>query len=364
MRTLDDVVDAVTVRAAGDVLVDRDLIRVAVRAWAPNTIRAFLSDLVIWDDWCRRSALQLSEATPETTAAFIRALAGVDVVAGIEVRAAATIARYLVNIGWAYRMVGIADPTNGPLVSLELKAARRVLGTRQRQARALRFKGDVAELDAPAAGLCITHLLKACRRDLMGDRDRALLLVAYDTGFRRSELVGIDVADIEGPDVSGAGTVELGRSKTDQVGEGAFAYLSPVTMRAILRWRDAGHIDAGALFRRVETHFDGSVRTIGREALHPNSISFIYKRLTVAAWEKGLLGPIGEAERDRLVAAVSSHSIRVGVAQDNVAAGEAMTAIMQAYRWRDPRTVMRYGARLAAKSGAAARMAARMTGAG
>ncbi|WP_240653357.1 integrase [Sphingomonas crocodyli] len=364
IRTLDDVVDAVTVRAAGDVLVDRDLIRVAVRAWAPNTIRAFLSDLVIWDDWCRRSALQLSEATPETTAAFIRALAGVDVVAGIEVRAAATIARYLVNIGWAYRMVGIADPTNGPLVSLELKAARRVLGTRQRQARALRFKGDVAELDAPAAGLCITHLLKACRRDLMGDRDRALLLVAYDTGFRRSELVGIDVADIEGPDVSGAGTVELGRSKTDQVGEGAFAYLSPVTMRAILRWRDAGHIDAGALFRRVETHFDGSVRTIGREALHPNSISFIYKRLTVAAWEKGLLGPIGEAERDRLVAAVSSHSIRVGVAQDNVAAGEAMTAIMQAYRWRDPRTVMRYGARLAAKSGAAARMAARMTGAG
>jgi hypothetical protein len=56
-------------------------------------------------------------------------------------------------------------------------------------------------------------------------------------------------------------------------------------------------------------------------------------------------------ELERWVKAVSSHSIRVGVAQDNLAAGESLPAIMQAYRWRDPKTVMRYGARLAAKSG-------------
>jgi hypothetical protein len=37
----------------------------------------------------------------------------------------------------------------------------------------------------------------------------------------------------------------------------------------------------------------------------------------------------------------------------------SLPAIMQAYRWRDPKTVMRYGAKLAAKSGASARMAAR-----
>jgi hypothetical protein len=47
------------------------------------------------------------------------------------------------------------------------------------------------------------------------------------------------------------------------------------------------------------------------------------------------------------------------VAQDNFAAGEGLPAIMQAYRWRDPKTVMRYGARLAAKSGASARLAKR-----
>jgi hypothetical protein len=117
-----------------------------------------------------------------------------------------------------------------------------------------------------------------------------------------------------------------------------------MSMRAVARWRDAGHIDKGALFRRVETHFDGSVRTVGQGALHPNSITLIYMRLIRAAFEKKLPGAISEAELQRWLKAVSSHSIRVGVAQDNFAAGESLPAIMQAYRWRDLKTVMRYGA--------------------
>ena len=136
--------------------------------------------------------------------------------------------------------------------------------------------------------------------------------------------------------------------------------MSPVTMAAIARWRDKANIRKGPLFRRVETHFDGSVAAIGRVALHPNSITLIYKRLIRAAHAKKLLGEMSDTELDHWVQAVSSHSIRVGVAQDNFAAGEGLPAIMQAYRWRDPRTVLRYGAQLAAKSGASARMAARM----
>ena len=69
---------------------------------------------------------------------------------------------------------------------------------------------------------------------------------------------------------------------------------------------------------------------------------------------------MSEVEVARWIKEVSSHSIRVGVAQDNFAADESLPAIMQAYRWRDPRTVLRYGAKLAAKSGASARMAQRV----
>ncbi|PTS89721.1 hypothetical protein DBR17_02730 [Sphingomonas sp. HMWF008] len=86
----------------------------------------------------------------------------------------------------------------------------------------------------------------------------------------------------------------------------------------------------------------------------------IYRRLIGAAHAKGLLGEMGPAELARWLAAVSSHSIRVGVAQDNFAAGENLPAIMQSYRWRDPRTVLRYGAKLAVKSGASARLAKRL----
>ena len=107
------------------------------------------------------------------------------------------------------------------------------------------------------------------------------------------------------------------------------------------------------------THFDGSIDRIGEKALHPNSVALVYKRLARSAFDKNLLGDMGKAQFERDLRAISSHSIRVGVAQDNFALGESLPTIMQSYRWRDARTVMRYGARLAAKSGASARIAKR-----
>src|SRR3546814_9973920 len=112
-------------------------------------------------------------------------------------------------------------------------------------------------------------------------------------------LVAIDVDHLEGPDVEGAGTLFIPSSKTDQEGEGAYAYLSPETMAAIGRWREAARIESDPLFRRVETHFDGSIASVGRSALHPNSITLIYKRLIRASGKQKLLGAMGEAEVER-----------------------------------------------------------------
>jgi integrase len=137
------------------------------------------------------------------------------------------------NIGWAYRMAGLVDPTAVALVRLEHKAARKVLGTRQRQARGIRYKGDVTDLDAPASGVSLAILLQATRRDLIGPRDRALLLVAYDTGGRRSELVAVRVEQIDGPDGDGVGHIAIDRSKTNQGGQGDLAYLSPQAKSAL-----------------------------------------------------------------------------------------------------------------------------------
>ncbi|NML95131.1 tyrosine-type recombinase/integrase [Novosphingobium olei] len=355
-----DLVGEVRALVGPAVRIDEALLEAAMRGWSANTRRAFRSDLGLWGRWCIARRIAPADAAPADVAAWIRALAGIDD-AHVKPRASATIERYLVHLGWAYRMAGLADLTADPLVRFERKAMRKHLGTRQRQAKAIRFKGDIADLDSPATGVCLAHLLKACRRDALGLRDAALLRIAYDTAARRSELVAIDVAHIEGPDREGAGLLHIPSSKADQTGEGALGYLSPATMQAIDRWRAAGAIVRGPLLRRVVTHFDGSIDRIGSERLHSGSIALIYRRLVRQAWEQGLLGAMGEAERDRWLAAVSSHSIRVGVAQDNFVAGEGLPAIMQAYRWKDARTVLRYGSRVSAKSGASARLAKRFS---
>lgn len=76
--------------------------------------------------------------TSADVAAWIRVLAGGEA-SDRKTRAMATIERYLVHVGWAYRMAGLTDPTSDPLVKFERKAARNHLGVRQRQARAIRF---------------------------------------------------------------------------------------------------------------------------------------------------------------------------------------------------------------------------------
>jgi hypothetical protein len=49
--------------------------------------------------------------------------------------------------------------------------------------------------------------------------------------------------------------------------------------------------------------------------------------------------------------------LRIAARGTNPQALEVLTAIMQAYRWRDPNTVMRYGVKFAAKGEAGARFA-------
>jgi integrase len=77
----------------------------------------------------------------------------------------------------------------------------------------------------------------------IGLRDRALVLLGFAGAFRRSELVGLDVADLE---FSRDGlTVLLRRSKTAQDGGDAGGKLATraggVNLMVLLALSDAGH---------------------------------------------------------------------------------------------------------------------------
>lgn len=236
----------VQMRAGERVIVNEALIAAYQAASSPHSIRALKSDAEAFDAWCRRTNRIALPATAETVADYL------DVRAGKGSRPA-SLARYKASIAKIHQLLDLKDPTSAPLVKLRLQAVRREKGAAQKQARPLRFKGPVRDVERDKArGLNIRALLESCEDDLPGLRDRALLSAAYDTGLRASELVAVAVEHIEEAIDPEARLLQILRSKGDQDGEGATAYLSPRTVGAIVAWTEAAEITVGPLFRRVQ----------------------------------------------------------------------------------------------------------------
>lgn len=203
---------ATQMRAEGRIVIKADLIAAYQAASSPHSIRALKSDLEAFDLWCRRMKRVALPATPEIVADYLDARAG-------QGAKPASLGRYKASIAKIHQLLDLKDPTQADLVKLRLRAIRREKGTTQAQARPLRFKGPVrdVERDSPR-GLNVRALLEACADDLPGLRDRALLSVAYDTGLRASELVAIRVEDIFEALDPEARLLAIARSKGDQEG--------------------------------------------------------------------------------------------------------------------------------------------------
>src|SRR6202042_862222 len=71
----------------------------------------------------------------------------------------------------------------------------------------------------------------------------------------------------------GSGSILIRRSKTDATGEGATAYLSPLTMRLIKEWTSKAGIEEGALFLRV-----AGIKVVG-SSLTPQVVSTVFQKL-------------------------------------------------------------------------------------
>lgn len=363
--------------------IDRGLFAAYARAASANTLRAFRGDVLAFDDWCRAHGHAAVPASPQAVADFLndRGRAG---------RAPASLARYKASIAKFHRLCHAPDPCQDELVKLTLATHRRAMGTAQKQARPLRFRGNVKDpLSDSPRGINIRATLVACGDTLPDQRDRALLSVAYDTGLRASELVAANVDDIIEALDPDARLLRIARSKSDQDGQGATAYLSPRSVAAIQAWLEQSGISDGPLFRRVivrryaarpahtvrntaplrwNGQWDGPLFVtkaanpgrveydIGNTALHPHSVTPIFRKMIARAFNAGAFGDLDRTVFESQLAQISAHSTRVGINQDYFASGENLAGIMDALRWKSPRMPLHYNRNLAAEYGAAGRL--------
>lgn len=105
-----------------------------------------------------------------------------------------------------------------------------------------------------------------------GARDLALLLVGFASGGRRrSELAGLDMADLTRAD-GGNYLWRIGLNKTDQVGEDKFVPINGTAAAALDDWLALSGIESGPVFRRITR-----TGAVAGGALNPSSLYRILK---------------------------------------------------------------------------------------
>jgi len=274
---------------------------------AANTTRAYLADWTAFEAWCSGVGAVALPAVEGTLCLYVVHLAG----AG---RKHATILR-------AVAAIRVAHADAGQRIG-ELPHLRTVLGNLARET------GTAPAAKAPlmAATLRTVVTDSAADTSVGAVRDRALLLLGFAGALRRSELVGLDVADLRFTDDGLEVTVR--RGKTDQTGAGRVVGVphgrkGSCPVRAVKAWLVAAGIEGGAVFRRV-----GKGGRVMGERLSGQAVGFVVKDAAAGAG----LDP----------ADFGGHSLRSGLATSAAKAGAGLVAVMSQGGWKSERIARRY----------------------
>ena len=270
-------------------------------AFAKNTIRAYRSDFMQYQNWCLQNNLEPIPATADAMATYVDYLS--------ENNKSATIRRRINSLGTVLKLSKNHDPTKQPEVILALKRMHRKIGRAQQQATLLTKP-------------LLNQLLGNCDNSVRDLRNKVLLRLGHETMRRRSELCAFKLEDIcHAP--NGKPAIRLNLSKTDQFGTGKILPISQELFHLIEKWRSMIS-DEGYILRSINRH--------GHFAnnLHPASISTLLKAL-----QKDL-------KMDSDEQPLSGHSFRVGAAFDLLEQGVPLEKIMLRGGWQTDSTAMSY----------------------
>jgi integrase len=244
----DLMVDALAFHSAGDA--------------SEATQRAHASDMACFRGWCDQRGVDHLPASRDVVALYLTWCVKV---AGLSV---ATVKRRMSTISRAHTRAGEASPVDDHVRQVVAGISRKDRRQEYR-APAITRRDQRAMLDA----LDMTTV--------KGVRDAAILLLGIQSGMRRSEIVDLELADLDFDD-QGV-TVHIRRSKTDQHGIGRSFQItrrpgsSSCAVDAVESWLRLSGVTSGAVFRSVNRwgHVRGSMTS--------QSISLVIKGAAAAA---------------------------------------------------------------------------------
>lgn len=268
-----------------------DAIDYARQSRAPRTLKAYQADWRQFEQICVSLGLVALPAEPSTVALIITKLA--------ETHRPSSIQRKLAAISVAHKAAGESSPIGAEIVRSTMAGVRRAKGMAKSQKTPIRAR----------------HLregLSLMRMDMKGIRDTAVILVAYAGALRRSEVVSLDLCDVQ---FTPEGVVlTLTRSKTDQNGSGVKVAIKTgnradtCPVRALTNWIDAAGLTEGAVFRPV-----AKGGRVGMGRLSDKTVCTVFKEFAI------LLG-LNPSD-------FGGHSGRAGVITDGFAASVAQAVI-------------------------------------
>jgi len=271
---------------------------------AASTRKAYGTDFRLFEAWCATRSVAALPAAPETVAAYLAANAGTS--------KASTLGRRIAAIRYAHKLAAHPLPTDAEGVKATMRGIRRTHGSaRVRKAPALAGKviGMVATAPDKLAGL----------------RDRALLLIGFGGALRRSELVALDVADIQETETGLLVTIRS--SKTDQEREGATIAIArgdvACPAKALREWLEAAGIESGPIFRPID-----KAGTVRASRLTDRSVANIVKAYA------------GRAGFD--ASTFSGHSLRAGFLTSAAGKGASIFKMMDVSRHKSVDTLRGY----------------------
>jgi len=276
---------------------------------ASNTLRAYKADYKDFARFCIKHGFKSMPTDPKVLSLYLTHLS--------QTSKFSTLKRRLASISVIHRLSGHYIDTKHPMITENLMGIKRIKGSYQKAKKPILIN----ELKL------IVNVIDKDKNEENRFKNKALILIGFAGGFRRSELVSIDYNDVEL--VSEGVKIVIRRSKTDQFGEGmvkGLPYFSNQNYCPVLhlkKWLELSNIKSGPIFRRFSKSFK-----LSENRLTDQSVALLLKNyLDVAGIENKNY---------------SGHSLRSGFATVSAESGADERSIMAMTGHKTTQMVRRY----------------------